>query len=243
MAVRGAERYMNVLDSIVEDGPLDYVSHVEKRRLNAMIAKINPDLEVMCRMTGDLKSDPNNVRKHSERNILAIAESLMQYGQQKPIVVKNNVVLAGNGTLEAAKRLGWEKIACTEFSGDGKAQGYALADNRTAELAEWDFEKLTSQLGLFENQMELQYLWSSDELSTLKSLNAASTAGSVGLTPDQKKTIFESNTIKQIVLYLDDVQYKEVLTKFKKIAETNELLTNTEVVLALLTFYENPTPR
>lgn len=204
-----------------------------------MNAKINPSLESMCRSIESLKPDPANVRKHSERNILAIAESLGQYGQQKPIVVKNNVVLAGNGTLEAAKRLGWEKLAVTEFSGDGKTRGYALADNRTAELAEWDFEALSNELGLFESQLELRYLWSPEELSALKTLNADSTADSTGLTPEERKLIFEANTIKQIVLYLGEVQYKEILAKFKKIAEEYQLKTNTEVVLHILRNYEN----
>jgi len=59
-----------------------------------------------------LDFDENNARKHSEVNIAAIAESLKQFGQRKPIVVtQDNRVIAGNGTLEAARFLGWEEIA------------------------------------------------------------------------------------------------------------------------------------
>jgi DNA modification methylase len=74
--------------------------------------------------------------------------SLRRFGQQKPIVIdRNNIVRAGNGTLEAAKRLGWEKIDCvrTELNG-ADATAYAIADNRTAELAEWDDEVLAATL-------------------------------------------------------------------------------------------------
>lgn len=202
-----------------------------------MNAKINPGLN--ARPISELTPDPKNVRAHSQRNIQAIAESLMQYGQQKPIVVKDGVVLAGNGTLEAAKRLGWDIIACVEFSGEGNKTGYALADNRTAELAEWDFDKLSDQLSLFENQMELQYLWSSEEVSALKSLDSPSTADSTGMTPQERKLIFEANTIKQIVVYLEDSKYKEVMMSFKKIADEYNLPTNTEVVMHLLKTYEN----
>jgi hypothetical protein len=74
--------------------------------------------------------------------------SLRRFGQQKPIVVdKSGVVRAGNGTLEAARRLGWETIeaAVSELTGS-EMTAYAIADNRTAELAEWDEEMLSATL-------------------------------------------------------------------------------------------------
>lgn len=52
----------------------------------------------------DLQLDPHNSRKHPDKNLAAIKGSLSKFGQQKPIVIdKNNVVIAGNGTLQAAK--------------------------------------------------------------------------------------------------------------------------------------------
>ena len=97
----------------------------------------------------DLSLDPKNARKHSARNLEAIAASLEKFGQRKPIVVHRGVVLAGNGTLEAAKSLGWTEIDVAEVPDDwdnDTAQAYALADNRTAELAEWDESELAKQL-------------------------------------------------------------------------------------------------
>ena len=96
----------------------------------------------------DISQDPANVRKHSERNLEAIAASLRAFGQQKPIVVdKRGVILAGNGTYEAAKRIGWDKIKITRTDLSGTlATAYAIADNRTAELAEWDDTALAEQL-------------------------------------------------------------------------------------------------
>lgn len=96
-----------------------------------------------------LKLDPNNARKHSKRNLDAIAASLNKFGQRKPIVVHNGVVIAGNGTLEAAKTLGWKEIAVSVCPADwdaDTAKAYALADNRSAELAEWDDKILSTQL-------------------------------------------------------------------------------------------------
>ena len=88
----------------------------------------------------ELSLDPSNVRKHGRKNIDAIKASLRKFGQQKPIVVDaKGIVLAGNGTLAAAKELGWTEIEVTRTELTGSAAtAFAIADNRTAELAEWD---------------------------------------------------------------------------------------------------------
>ena len=95
-----------------------------------------------------LINDPNNARKHNAKNIMAIKGSLVKFGQQKPIVVnEKNIVVAGNGTLQAASELGWDEIDIVRTNLDGfDAAAYALADNRTSELAEWDSDILNSTL-------------------------------------------------------------------------------------------------
>lgn len=105
-------------------------------------------MKIEQRSVQKLSSDPANARKHSDRNIESIVASLRRFGQQKPIVVdKSGVVRAGNGTLEAAKRLGWETIAVVQSDLVGAdMSAYAIADNRTAELAEWDDEILKATL-------------------------------------------------------------------------------------------------
>lgn len=95
-----------------------------------------------------LTPDPRNARKHDPRNIQAIADSLSRFGQRKPIVVADGIVIAGNGTLEAAKSLGWTHIETVDASdlSVSDRRAYAIADNRTAELAEWDDAALAEQL-------------------------------------------------------------------------------------------------
>ena len=114
-----------------------------------------------------LTFDPTNARKHSKRNLDAIVESLREFGQVKPIVIAKDpsgslVVVAGNGTLEAAKVLGWSKISAKRVPDSWDAErikAYALVDNRTAELAEWDLDVLSGQL------VELDSLgWNMDAL-------------------------------------------------------------------------------
>jgi ParB family chromosome partitioning protein len=96
----------------------------------------------------DLRQDPANARRHPQRNIDAIMNSLARFGQQKPIVVDaNNVVRAGNGTLVAAKALGWTQVRVVRTSlASVEATAFGIADNRSSELAEWDDEVLAQLL-------------------------------------------------------------------------------------------------
>jgi ParB-like chromosome segregation protein Spo0J len=95
-----------------------------------------------------LRPDPANARKHGKRNLDAIMESLRRFGQQKPIVVDSGgVVRAGNGQFAGAKALGWSHIDVVRSDlPTMELTAYAIADNRTAELAEWDPLTLSSQL-------------------------------------------------------------------------------------------------
>jgi DNA modification methylase len=107
-------------------------------------------MEVTRRLIVDLLLDPENARKHSQKNLDAIKASLTKFGQRKPIVInQKGVILAGNGTVEAARSLGWDHIEVAVVPADwdeATARAYALADNRTAELAEWDESVLAKQL-------------------------------------------------------------------------------------------------
>lgn len=107
---------------------------------------INPQLEHLAAEVISLQPDPKNRRLHDDRNVKAVVDSLRDHGQVKPVVVQRRtdaglemVVRAGNGTLEAAKRLGWTQIAAVVLDCDDlEAVKYALRDNRSAELAEWE---------------------------------------------------------------------------------------------------------
>lgn len=105
-----------------------------------------------------LVPDPSNARLHGEKNLAAIKGSLAKFGQRKPIVTRNGVVIAGNGTLAAAKQLGWKEIATVRADDMTvtEAAAFAIADNRTAEIAEWDMSTLGSTLhGLREDGFDL----------------------------------------------------------------------------------------
>jgi hypothetical protein len=106
---------------------------------------------------GDLKSDQRNARKHNERNIKQIVDSLQEVGAARSIVIdENNIILAGNGVTEAAAIAGIENVRIIEANGneiiavrrsgltDEQKTRLALWDNRAAELAEWDMDVLAN---------------------------------------------------------------------------------------------------
>jgi DNA modification methylase len=106
-----------------------------------------PRLETKRVEIDALEPYPDNPRRG---DLAAIAESLEANGQYRPIVVNERTgqVLAGNHTLEAAKRLGWKRIAATYVDVDEeRARRIVLADNRTNDLAGYDAEALAELLG------------------------------------------------------------------------------------------------
>jgi site-specific DNA-methyltransferase (adenine-specific) len=110
-----------------------------------------------------LTPDPANARKHDQRNIKAIADSLKQFGQRKPITVTpDSIVVTGNGTMQAAKTLGWTEIVIARTPVGWtweQIRAWAIADNQTALLAEWDDKVLADQLlELDANGWELEQL-------------------------------------------------------------------------------------
>lgn len=107
-------------------------------------------LEIESLPLESLHPDPRNARKHSDENINAIAKSLEMFGQRKPVVItSDNVIVAGNGTVAAARLIGVTDLDVVRVPSSWSAdqvKAFALADNRTAELAEWDKEILAEQL-------------------------------------------------------------------------------------------------
>ena len=80
--------------------------------------------------------------------------SFAAHGQVKPLVVPRRsdkglpmVIRAGNASTEVASRMGWTHIAAVILDvGDKEAKAYALRDNRTADLAEWDLPNLGAEM-------------------------------------------------------------------------------------------------
>jgi len=96
-----------------------------------------------------LREDPSNARNHPFKNIEAIKGSLAQFGQRMPCIHDmNGVIRVGNGRLAAAVALGWKYLASIETAdlSEKELDALAIIDNRTAELAEWDYSAVAKIL-------------------------------------------------------------------------------------------------
>ena len=94
----------------------------------------------------ELRPYPSNAR---QGDVGAIAESLSVNGQYRPIVVnrRDNCVLVGNHTAQAAKHLGWGSIAVTYVDVDEEeARKIVLVDNRTSDVATYETRALARLL-------------------------------------------------------------------------------------------------
>lgn len=95
--------------------------------------------------------------KNPRRNdgaVEATANSLKEFGWQQPLVVdKDGVLIVGHTRLKAAIKLGMSKVpvlVADKLSAEQVA-AYRLADNKTGELADWDFDLLGGELDEIEN--------------------------------------------------------------------------------------------
>ena len=99
----------------------------------------------------------NNPRINDDA-VEKVANSIREFGWQQPIVVdKHNVIIVGHTRLKAAKMLG-EKQVPVVFAdlSEERAKSYRLADNKTGQIADWDFELLEQELDEL-NEMELDF--------------------------------------------------------------------------------------
>ena len=105
-------------------------------------------LKVENKPIDSIKPYENNPRDNDDA-INAVANSIHEFGWQQPIVVdKDNVIIAGHTRYKAAQSLGLKQLPVVVASNlsDQQVKAYRLADNKTAELADWDTKKLDEEL-------------------------------------------------------------------------------------------------
>lgn len=96
-----------------------------------------------------LKPHPGNPRVHSNEQVRKIAASIKRFGFRNPVLVDDDQnVVAGHGRLLAAAELGLETVPTLLLSGmtEAERRAYLVADNRLAECATWDDERLAAEL-------------------------------------------------------------------------------------------------
>lgn len=117
-------------------------------------------MELVTLKLTDIKPYDRNARKNDQA-VDAVAESIRQCEYVAPIIVdENHVILAGHTRWKALKKLGRTEAECVVKSGltDDQKRKYRLLDNKTAELADWDFDLLADELeGLDFGDLELDW--------------------------------------------------------------------------------------
>lgn len=95
-----------------------------------------------------LKAYENNPR-NNDNAVGAVAASIKEFGFKVPIVIdKDGVIIAGHTRAKAAEMLGLATVPCivADDLTEEQIRAFRLADNKTGELAGWDFEKLEAEL-------------------------------------------------------------------------------------------------
>ena len=179
--------------------------------------KIVPALAGLAVPVDRLEPMPGNPRRG---DVEAVMRSYERFGQRKPIVARKTagssraptgVVIAGNHQLEAAKRLGWPKIAVVWVTDDETtASAYAVADNRTSDLAVNDDTDLLALLKSLDDELLEAASFAPDDLDALKILTTA---------PDLDKLVddvgepHERDGLRRVVLWVSPDLASEVNEK------------------------------
>ena len=195
-----------------------------------------------------LVPDPDNARKHPDRNLKVIKDSLNKFGQQHPLIVSSdNVIIAGNGRYEAMRQMGWTHcdIVRTNLSG-ADARAFSIADNRASDTAAWDDALLVEQLQAIAASGEDMLAaagYEHDELRALleRSPDAAAELGrglgevnEFGAGFSRSLEDYEESQVKNMIMTFSLGQYTLVVDAMADIAERNALETNADVLIYLL---------
>ena len=152
-------------------------------------------MEIEWRSITTITPYPGNPR-HNAPAVAAVAASIREFGWRQPIVIsEDGEIIVGHTRYLAAQQLGLERVPIHVAKGLTPAQvkAYRLADNQTADLAQWDEIQLGRELKELEAMnFDLDLIgFPPDELTRL--LDMEVTAGLVDpdfipLPPDEPRT-------------------------------------------------------
>lgn len=108
------------------------------------------ELQIEMVPIDELKPSKHRHRKHSDKQKTMLAGSIRAFGMMKPLVIdRAGQIVAGHAMWEAAKMVGLKQVPCfrADHLSEDELRAYALADNKLAELSEWDEAGLRAELG------------------------------------------------------------------------------------------------
>lgn len=190
-----------------------------------------------------IKPYKNNPRKNDEA-VQAVANSIREFGFKQPIVVDaDGVIIVGHTRYKAAQMLGLETVPVLVASDldEEKAKAYRLADNKTNELAEWDFQLLSEELeGLDIDMEQFGFVYNIDNITenpytgkvNIPQYEPSGDEPPIDTLVDKQKTeslideINESNLTKEEKEFLRLAAYRHLAFNYKKVADYYAIANN-----------------
>lgn len=108
-----------------------------------------------------LRTNPNNVRTHSKKQIALLSRGLAEFGFVVPVVADEQfVILAGHARVAAARASGLKDVPVIILTGlsNAKRRAYMLADNKIAEMAGTDRQAAALEIGELQPLLEAEGL-------------------------------------------------------------------------------------
>lgn len=115
------------------------------------------NLKIVVKDISELKAYENNPRKNDQA-VDAVASSIKEFGFKVPVIITNeNVIVAGHTRIKACEKLGITKVPCivADDLNEDQIRAFRLVDNRTAEIADWDLDKLKLEFDNIELDLDL----------------------------------------------------------------------------------------
>lgn len=106
------------------------------------------EMQIVYKQLDELQAYENNPRDN-DGAVAAVAASIKTFGWKQPIVIDvAGVIVAGHTRAKAAAQLGLQAVPCViaDDLTEDEIRAYRLADNKTAELAGWEIDKLEAEL-------------------------------------------------------------------------------------------------
>lgn len=105
-------------------------------------------IKIIEKKVADLVPYENNARIN-DGAVDAVANSIKEFGIKNPIIIdRDNVIVCGHTRIKACEKLGIKTVPCVVADDltDEQIKAFRIADNSTAQIAEWDLEKLQAEL-------------------------------------------------------------------------------------------------